>query len=265
MATQKFKPGDKVKFTQEAKHRFHDSYYWHFANYNELDLDKVYTIRGYANGNCPTYSLEEKGTAPYIADYLLEPAEAEQTEKKNMTKKDFILALGKAIVPEETLGYKGTRPCSKLYFKDMDITVDVLSYKRKDGTAILKMVPDAGGFGECDHQAASAFLNVMIPDDSAFEIYLDGDNLVIESDDYLWDMAQYPVESEEPEDICSNCEALRKANADKLRLQAELDQAKAEIARLKGQANRKADRHGEPWTKAFEFPGGRGIAFGFEF
>lgn len=265
MATQKFKPGDKVKFTQEAKDRFDNDEYWHSANYPELDLDGTYTVKGYSNDNWPSYSLEEEDTAPHIADYLLEPAEAEQTEKKNMTKKEFILALGKAIVPEETLEYKGTRPCSKLYFKDMDITVDVLSYKHKDGTTVLKMVPDAGGFEECDHQAASAFLNVMIPDDSTFEIYLDGDNLVIESDDYLWDMVQYSVESEEPEDICSNCEALRKANADKLRLQAELDQAKAEIAKLKGQANRKADRRREPWMKAFEFPGGKGIAFGFEF
>lgn len=83
MATQKFKPGDKVKFTQEAKDRFDDSKYWHYANYERLNLDRVYTIKGYAvDGSWPNYSLKEKGTAPCIADYLLEPAETEQTEKK---------------------------------------------------------------------------------------------------------------------------------------------------------------------------------------
>lgn len=272
MATQKFKSGDKVKFTQEAKDRFDNDEYWHSANYPELDLDKVYTIKGYSNGIWPSYSLEEEDTAPHIADYLLEPAETEQTKKENMTKKEFILALVQAILPDQDLTYEGCKPYARV-LTDMD-TITVKCPKDKEGNVNLTLSPVYRNFEETDIEKVTKFLNQGCSLDcleDTIEVTDDG-NLVMCFEDYPWHMIseiepntpEEPVQEEKP-NPCDTCEVVRKLQAENQRLKYELDQAKAEIARLKGQANGKADRRREPWMKAFEFPGGKGIAFGFEF
>lgn len=271
MAKQKFKPGDKVKFTREAKDRFDDSQYWCWANYPELDLDRVYTVKGYSNENWPSYCLEEEGTAPHIPDYLLEPVETEQTEKKNMTKKEFILALVQAILPDQDLTYEGCHPYAQVH-----TGADTIAVKcpRQYGTVQLTLSPTYGQFEETDIELVTKFLKQncqLTCSEEAIEV-TDNGELVMSFANYPWHMVseikpstpEEPVQEEKP-NPCDTCEVVRKLQAENQRLKYELDQAKAEIARLKGQANRKADRHGEPWMKAFEFPGGKGIAFGFGF
>ena len=260
MTKQKFKPGDKVKFTQEAKGRFDDDEYWHLANYSSLDLDKVYTIRGYANGNWPNYSLKEKNTAPYIADYLLVPAEIEQTEKKNMTKKDFILALVQAIFPDQDLTYFGCKPYAKVHTK-ADIII-VKCPKNKEGGVNLTLVPVYGNFEETDIELVTKFLeqncNLDCPEDS-IEVTDSGD-LFMYFKDYPWHMISEikPSTREEP---CDNCEVVRKLQAEIQRFKYELDQAKAAQSQTKA-----SPQKGEPLMVKFDLPDGRqGIVFGFSF
>ena len=256
MAKQKFKPGDKVKFTQEAKDRFNDNEYWKCANYRWLDLDRVYTVKGYDTKDRPSYSLEEEGTAPNIADYLLEPAE-EQTKKKNMTKtyslkhsehsscckKDFILALVQVIFPDQDLTYEGCKPYAKVCI-GID-TVTVKCPKDKKGNVNLTLSPMYGYFEKTDIEPITEFLTQNCDLDCGknnIKVTDNGD-LVIYFADYPWNMIEEikSSTSEEPKEEdkpgpCDNCKVVRKLQAEIQRLKYELDQAKAEKPQTKARA-----------------------------
>lgn len=264
MITQKFKPGDKVKFTQEAKDRFKDSKYWCYANYSSLDLDKVYTIDGYDYGS-PFCYLREEGIIPAIVDYLLEPAETEQTKKKNMTKKkDFILALVQAIFPDQDLTYEGCHPYVQVHTEADVITVKCP--KDKEGNVDLTLVPAYGNFEETDIEKVTEFLEQNCNLDCGknnIEV-TDNGELVMCFEDYPWNLVDEikpSVSEEEAPNPCNNCEVVRKLQAEIQRLKYELDQAKAAKSQTKARP-----RKGQPWMEKFNLPnGGHGIAFGFSF
>jgi len=123
MIDRKFKVGDRVRFTQEAKDRFEDSEYWYHGNFPELDLNKTYTVRSNHTNSWPACQLHDCNV-PYIATYLLEPAETQKN--KNMQKKDFILALVQALFPNHELKYRTQKNCT---------TVTVLDYPNPHGVA----------------------------------------------------------------------------------------------------------------------------------
>lgn len=81
-----FKPGTKVRFTQEAKDRWDDEEYWHSAcsSYIRNRLDETWTIKSFDTEGYLSYHLEEDPCQYYIADYLLEevPEEKEQPKAK---------------------------------------------------------------------------------------------------------------------------------------------------------------------------------------
>ena len=163
-----------------------------------------------------------------------------------MTKKEFITDLGKVLFPGLIIRYKGGKPYSRLTAGlSLDITVKV----RKPDDSYITLVPGSGHFTETDVANVTKFVDKVAPTALVRDVYLDRKNLVIVTDDYPWNLANYVVTAQSLEELdetqdctckCESCETLRKANADKLRLQHELDQAKAELAELKSQAG-KAD------------------------
>lgn len=75
MATQRFYPGDKVKFTQKAKDLFDNKEYWHSANAPDVFdvLNENLVVRETNDNGWPSVKVE--GLGFYIATYLLEPVD----------------------------------------------------------------------------------------------------------------------------------------------------------------------------------------------
>lgn len=225
MATQKFKSGDKVKFTQEAKDRYSDGEYRLSGTWERLDLNGIYTIKKQTQtGNCRVEELEAS-----LPSYLLELAE---TEKK-MTKKDFILALIQAIFWDQDLTYEGCKPYAKVHTKMDTIIVKCPKYY---GKVELTLSPIYGNFEETDIKPVTEFLkqncDLDYPESS---IKVDNGDLVMCFTDYPWHMVdeikpgppEEPVQEDKPSS-CDTCEVVRKLQAEIQRLKYELDQAKAE-------------------------------------
>ena len=225
MINRRFKVGDRVKFTQKAKDRFEDSGYWHHANYPQINLNGVYTVKRVNDKNWPSVFLGE-GTAPHTPTYLLEPAETQKN--KNMQKKDFILALVQAIFPNQDLTYEGCKPYPRVNTGlDLIDLIAVKSPKDKEGNVQLTLSPAYGQFDKTDLELATEFLDqdcdLNCPED-AIRVTDNGD-LVMNFEDYPWHMVseikpleQSPVKEEQVQ-----------------ALQAEVQQLRAENERLKAQ------------------------------
>lgn len=225
MINRRFKIGDQVRFTQEAKDRFDDDEYWHYANYDKINLNKDYTVKSVDNKNQPTVSLGE-GTAPYTPTYLLKLAEIQ----KNMQKKDFILALVQAIFPDckSTLTYSSCCPYAKVHIGSDNITVKC-NKDKKTGNVSLTLSSGDINFIETDIELVTEFLDqrcdLDCPED-AIKVTDNGD-LVMHSDDYLWHLVDEikPLKQSPAKEDSEQIQAL----------QAEIQQLKAENERLKAQ------------------------------
>lgn len=252
MAIQKFKPGDKVKFTQKAKDRFGDGKYWKYGNFSGLDLNKIYTVKANTTHDWPSYQLHDC-SIPYVAAYLLEPAETEQTKKK-MTKKEFILALVQAILPDQSINYEGCKPYAKVHLDKDAITVRCS--KSKEGKVNLTLSPMYGTFEKTDIELVTDFLKQRCDLDyskDAIKVTDRGD-LVIPFIDYPWNFVDEikPLRKliqEENPNPCDICEIVRKLQAEIQRLKYELDQAKAKEFHISSDWHKKPRRA----TVTFEF------------
>lgn len=221
MITRRFKVGDRVRFTQKAKDRFDDEEYWHYANYNRVDLNKVYTVEKVDNDSWPNVFLGGD-TAPFTPTYLLKPAETQ----KNMQKKDFILALVQALFPNQDLTYEGYHPYAEVHIGEETITVKCPRYH---GDVWLTLSPMYGKFEETAIETVTKFLDqrcdLDCPED-AIKVTDSGD-LVIDFEDYPWRMVSEikPLEQSPAKEDSEQIQAL----------QAEIQQLKAENERLKAQ------------------------------
>lgn len=247
MATQKFKPGDKVKFTQKAKDRFGDDNYWHCANYPKLNLDRVYTIAAEdSSGSWLSYTLKEEGTAPCTPGYLLEPAETEQTKNK-MTKKKFIMALVRAISNED-MKYEGCKPYPIVHLETDNIIVKC--YKDKKGDVTIALLPMYDNFGTDETEAIKNFMKQDKKLSRAWKdlILTENGDIFMTFSDYPWHVMEVPGE-EQPADPCIACAVVRKLQAEIQRLKYELYQAKTEKPQTSSDWHKKPKRA----TVTFEF------------
>lgn len=227
MINSRFKVGDRVKFTQEAKDRFEDSEYWHFANYNRIrdsgNLDKVYTVRSIGSGKWYSVYLGG-GTAPHTPDYLLEPAETQKT----MQKKDFILALVQALVPDLNITYTSCHPYAKVHIGCIDSETITVKCPKRYGNVWLTLSPMYGKFKETAIETVTKFLKQRcdLNSSSIIEVTDNGD-LVMSFEDYPWHMVSEikPLEQSPTKKDSEQVQAL----------QAEIQQLKAENERLKAQ------------------------------
>lgn len=189
-----------------------------------------------------------------------------------MKKRDFIKALAGAALNVDIDNVEYTTPYPGVTRVNTYGTVlDVYCDETSRGTYSVKFKTCKGMFDKHDVKRIEEFLDKNGIDYKAVKIYTPtggwGCNytsgLTIRGlDDLPWHhLDEIELVREEP--CCNTCKVVLKLQAENQRLKYELDEARAEIAKLKGQVNRKADRHGKPWCRAFEFPGGIGFGFGF--
>lgn len=222
MINRRFKVGDRVRFTQKAKDRFEDDEYWHYANYARINLNKTYKVRSNEGNTWPAYQLYGCNV-PYIAAYLLEPAETQKN--KNMQKKDFILALVQALFPDCKFIpiYSSCCPNVKVH---TDTATIIVKYSKNPDNVRLSLSPVDGIFRETDIESVIEFLDqrcdLDCPEDS-IKVTDNGD-LVMYFEDYPWHL----VDEIKPLEQSPTKEEVQA-------LQAEIQQLKAENERLKAQ------------------------------